>query len=250
MSMALHFYARNSFATFINLRNSHSACKQFRRWESSKTRRPDGALVVEHTPAATAPRHAPVPLVFVGSSELEGDGGAFLSLGGRLSAEAASRGFMSYQFDLPLRTHTSGSGLIVMDRLASTLRTLIRETGIPFPPILYAGQLSCLIAQTYVSSHPSYALILDSPPFSCASLSNWPGLAERLPLPLPEFTFEPKFPVLVLERKSAGGVLKTSRLVKEGADYAETCENATDVESRNVPTTSLAVQQWIDELGC
>lgn len=124
-----------------------------------------------------------------------------------------------------------------------------------FPPILYAEQLGCLIAQTYVSSHPLHAIILDSPPVSCAGLASWPGLAERLPLepPLPEFTFEPKFPVLVLERKSAGGVLqKNSRLVQKGADYMEVCENAkaTSVESRNVPDRSLAVERWIDELGC
>ena len=134
--------------------------------------------------------------------------------------------------------------------LSLDLRALIHSTGIPFPPILYAQHLGCLIAQTYVSSNPLYALILDSPPLSCASLSSWPGLGARLPLPLPEFTFEPRFPVLVLEPKSAGGILKNSRLVREGADYAEICENAGGVESRNVPSRSIAVQRWIDDLGC
>lgn len=98
-----------------------------------------------------------------------------------------------------------------------------------------------------MSSHPVSALILDSPPFSNASLASWPGLNERLPLPLPEFTFEPRFPVLVLERRSAGGELQSSRLVTEGADYAEVCENAKD--DGDTPDRSRAVWQWIDELG-
>ena len=146
--------------------------------------------------------------------------------------------------------------------MSSDLRSLVQSTGIPFPPILYAQRLGCLIAQTYVSSHPLYGLVLDSPPLSCAGLASWPGLAGRLPLPLPEFTFEPKFPILVLEEPSAGGVLMNSRLVKEGADYMAVCEDlpvctstqpgrtGESVESRDVPSRFLALERWIDELGC
>lgn len=139
------------------------------------------------------------------------------------------------------------------------LKSLIQTTESTFRPILYSQSLGCLIAQTYVSSHPVAALILDSPPPSTASLASWPGLKERFPLPLPEFTFEPRFPVLVLERRSAGGVLQRySRLVAEGADYAQICENAIvnnanalreDGKNGDTPDRSRAVWQWIDELG-
>ncbi|KAI5123162.1 hypothetical protein M0805_000865 [Coniferiporia weirii] len=221
------------------------------RWISREVRHDDGTLVVEHLPAPGAPRFAPTPMVLVGSTALEDDGGAFLSFGDKLCSEASSRGFSCFQFDLAYKYAESSRDINgakkVMDRLASHLKSLISSTESPFPPILYAQQLGCLIAQTYVSSYPVSALILDSPPLSSESLSSWPGLTKRLSLPLPEFTFEPKFPVLVMERRSARGVLKNSRLTIGGADYTEFCENSS--ESGTTPNRMRAVERWIDELG-
>ena len=51
------------------------------RWLSSRNRRmeADGTVIIEHTPVSDAPRLAPTPMVFVGSSQLENDSGSFLS---------------------------------------------------------------------------------------------------------------------------------------------------------------------------
>ncbi|KAH8113529.1 hypothetical protein DFH11DRAFT_1705053 [Phellopilus nigrolimitatus] len=240
--------------TEILLRNrltqtSHSAhvLRRFVSWSSQKSRLNDGTLVVKHFPGPNAPRFAPTPMVFVGSTELERDGGAFLSLGDKLCSEASSRGFSCFQFDLPYKQAKEDTAKEIMDRFASHLKSHISSTENPFPPILYARQLGCLIAQIYVSSYPVSALILDSPPLSCETLSSWPGLLQRFPLPLPEFTFEPKFPVLVVEQQSSEGMLKNNRLVKEGADYTEVCENHS--KRGEIPSRSHVIEQWIDELG-
>ncbi|KAL5512698.1 hypothetical protein ACEPAG_2964 [Sanghuangporus baumii] len=255
MCILTQIFARNTCKSLPKTR--HTIFKRSFRWDSSNKLHPDKALVVKHEPGSEAPRLAPIPVVFVGSAALENDRGTFWTLGDRLSQELALRGFECYQFDLPFEKQTNDTAKSILDRMSSHLRSLVQSTGIPFPPILYAERLGCLIAQTYVSSHPLYSLVLDSPPLSCASLASWPGLADRLPLPLPEFTFEPKFPVLVLEELSAGGVLVNSRLVKEGADYMVVRDDDTQpggtgesVESRDVPNRLLALERWIDELGC
>ncbi|THH07091.1 hypothetical protein EW145_g3622 [Phellinidium pouzarii] len=238
-----------SKARVSHARRSPCAFSQTIRWISHKTRCEDGTLIVKHNPAPGAPRLAPTPIVLIGSTDLECDGGAFLAFGDTLCSEASFRGFSCFQFDLAYKRAENAdiNAKEIMDRLASHLRSLISTAEAPFPPVLYARQLGCLIAQTYVSSYPVSALILDSPPLSCGSLSSWPGLNERFPLPLPEFTYEPKFPILVMERRSAGGVLKNSRLAIEGADYTEVCENR--LENGVIPNRSRAVEQWIDELG-
>ncbi|KAL5524809.1 hypothetical protein ACEPAF_9955 [Sanghuangporus sanghuang] len=254
MTVFTQLFARNSYKLLPKIQ--HTNFKRSFRWESSNESHPDKALVAKHEPGSEASRFAPIPIVFVGSAALENDRGAFQTLGDRLSQELALRGFECYQFDLPFKKRTNDTAKSILDRMSSHLRLLVQSTGIPFPPILYAERLGCLIAQTYVSSHPLYGLVLDSPPLSCANLASWPGLADRLPLPVPKFTFEPKFPVLVLEELFAGGMLVNSRLVKEGADYMAVCDDTQpggtgeSVESRDVPNRLLALERWIDELGC
>ncbi|PAV17523.1 hypothetical protein PNOK_0758800 [Pyrrhoderma noxium] len=234
------------FLTHFARKNSGLIRHLQTRWLSSKIVKADGALVVKYSPAPGA-RLAPTPLVFVGSSQLEDDSGNFHLIGEGICSEAIKQGFSCFQFDIPFKQEESESAKAIMDRFSTRLRTLISTTDSPFPPILYAGQLGCLIAQTYVSSHPVSALILDSPPVSCESLLSWPGLSKRFPLPLPEFSFEPKFPVLVLERSSANSILKSSRLVLEGADYCVVNESKSD--GSELSNKSRVVFQWIDELG-
>lgn len=66
----------------------------------------------------------------------------------------------------------------------------------PFPPVLLAHRSACLIAQSYISSHPCSALFLLDPPATTTS----PSLAGMIPEggAVKEFDFEARFPIGVM----------------------------------------------------
>ena len=111
------------------------------------------------------------------------------------------------------------------------------------------------------------ALALDSPPFSVASAqisseNEWATLlfdassskdhhekVEQNGFTMPEFSFEPYFPCLVLERNLSSPRSKSleyCRLVKEGANYAEVYGDMVDREDDAVLS---AFWEWVDEQG-
>lgn len=128
------------------------------------------------------------------------------------------------------------------------LRSLILSTEFPFPPILFAYRLGGLIAQTYVSSFPASALILDDPA-SYESLASCPSVADKLPLPLDDFNFEPKFPLLVIGHTGTESSQKENRLVKEGADFVEVARPSTGPSSPSIPPSVPATLRWLEEMG-
>lgn len=89
------------------------------------------------------------------------------------------------------------------------------EHGSPFPPILFSSSLSTLISQSYVSSHPLSALFLHrpAPPPSAHALQ--PSL---FPTELQDFTYEPHFPVGVMDGLRE---FECSRLSREFGDEGE-----------------------------
>lgn len=175
------------------------------------------------------------------------------------------QGFASFQCRLPYVRHDGDVAKTVMDRFAASmlalsitrlpdeliredLRSLILSTEFPFPPVLFAYRLGSLIAQTYVSSYPVSALILDDPtPFE--SLASCPGVADKLPLPLDDFTFEPKFPLLVIGHAGMESAQKENRLVKEGADFMEVARPSIAPSSPSIPPSVPATLRWLEEMG-
>jgi hypothetical protein len=135
------------------------------------------------------------------------------------------------------------------------LRSHIRLTAIPFAPVLVARTGGTLIAQGYIESNPAAGLIMISPPSSntgCPSNSSQPPL---LPTPLPEFTYEPKFPLAILGTPSELENLKqTHRLGKEahtggwtrwkrgGVDWLE-------VDDTSSHDTRNKMEMWMDDVG-
>ncbi|KAG5654755.1 hypothetical protein H0H81_003763 [Sphagnurus paluster] len=109
----------------------------------------------------------------------------------------------------------------------------------PFPPVIFARSLGCLIAQTYISSHPASALCLISPPPSNTSLSK-----SKFPTNLPEFNFEPKFPLSFMAAAKELEVLRAQHRL--GDDPGVDMLSVPDVES---PEALAAVEKWLDELG-
>lgn len=116
------------------------------------------------------------------------------------------------------------------------------ETGTPFPPLLISSSLSTLLAQTYVSSHPLSALLLHSPTAPTSAHEVHPSI---LPTPIPEFDFEPNFPVAIM--REAGQQVGGTRLERDFGDEL-------DGEVRNVTGGKgkdgwKSVLEWMDENG-
>ena len=82
--------------------------------------------------------------------------------------------------------------------MTAVLRNPPRDIGAtPFPPALIARGALCAVAEAYASSHPLSALQLIDPPLSMQRASeSFP--AQFAGSPLPEFNFEPLFPVRVV----------------------------------------------------
>ena len=122
--------------------------------------------------------------------------------------------------------------------IVEDLRDEIRLSIMPFPPIIFARSLSCLIAQTYISSHPASGLFLISPPLSNASVS------EALPSKLPEFNFESKFPIAIMATE------KEMKLIRDhhrfGNDPEVDTISVADLES---VYALAAIEEWLDLVG-
>jgi hypothetical protein len=108
-----------------------------------------------------------------------------------------------------------------LTRCIAELRQHIRLAAIPFAPVIVSRGAGTLIAQSFVESNPASGLILISPPSSNTALapvsssSLSPELAPStslplLPTPLPEFTYEPLFPISILGTPTQLDVLRAS----------------------------------------
>ena len=163
---------------------------------------------------------------------------------GRAEVALRAAAHVSYRI-YPAQSIPSGPKLTFncLTELASHIRLL----AIPFAPVIIARAAGALIAQTYISSYPASALLLISPPPSNAALAaSIPGQS-LLPTALPEFDFEPRFPVAVLATEDERSVLeKESRLWRDpGVD-----KMVVGRETGLTGQEGLArIEEWLDELG-
>jgi len=122
---------------------------------------------------------------------------------------------------------------------AIELDSIVRMSFIPFPPVIIARGVACLITQTYISSHPASGVVLISPP-PCNTMVP----RNLLPTPLPEFDFEPKFPICVVATGEDMQILQRhNRLVKDQAADVIVVKNVDGQEA------FTKIEQWLDEIG-
>ncbi|KAH9917132.1 uncharacterized protein BXZ73DRAFT_53449 [Epithele typhae] len=202
---------------------------QLFRQSSSSTR------YLLRTPAASAPREVPTPIVFVSSSTwdpLRRKGQYILSEDPR---------FTCLELDL---AHLSGnvSSQELMKHYESEVASHIRLLSIPFAPVIIARRAGALIAQSYISSYPATALLLISPPPANVVLPR-----TLLPTTLPEFTFETKFPCAVMCTNHERSALEAAnRLWKDpGVDKIVVKDDEAVMGHEGL----MEIEQWTDELG-
>lgn len=144
--------------------------------------------------------------------------------------------------------------------MSSELAHQIRLLAIPFPPILIAqGATAQLVGQTYVSDHPASALVLVAPSTSLEFSTLAPGSSQDTSLSVPEFNYEPRFPILVVSPPSLSPQLEqTHRLVRDhaavsgysvgrgGKGVSWESDATEDVRSER---NRMTIERWMDRCG-
>ncbi|THU91771.1 hypothetical protein K435DRAFT_758877 [Dendrothele bispora CBS 962.96] len=214
--------------TFIRARHAIPATLKFIRLSSS---------CIVRNPSDSAPRIVPTPLVFVSATNW---GLSTHRKGLSIFAELyATKGYTCLDVDLSVLPDPSSTSTRLMEVFESELHSIVRTSFIPFPPVFIARGAACLIAQTYISSHPASGLLLISPPPCNASVPE-----KLLPTSLPEFNFEPKFPICVMSTPEEMRILQDrNRLCKDqGVDKIV----VGNVEGQEA---FIKIEQWLDEIG-
>lgn len=124
----------------------------------------------------------------------------------------------------------------------------MRLLAIPFAPILIAHSSSTLLTQAYISDNPASGIVLVSPPVDNASVASGPDDQ------LPEFNFEPYFPVLVVSSTVQAENLKTNnRLVRDftpqGVGRGGKGVSFEVVEDPTSERARMQIERWMDRSG-
>lgn len=116
----------------------------------------------------------------------------------------------------------------------------MRLSTIPFPPVVIARSASCLIAESYISSNPAAGMVLISPPVSNQSLEG-----DLLPNKLPEFDYEPYFPIVVIDTEQSIRELKENNRICQDEDV----ETLSVSNLQNDSELLSVVEDWLERLG-
>ncbi|KAF5382900.1 hypothetical protein D9757_006391 [Collybiopsis confluens] len=188
-----------------------------------------------HEPPRSAPRMVPTPLVFVSATQWDSSSSrqGFTTL----SKMYSDKGYTCLDADLVL--HSEASPLTVLQHLESELGSIVRASFNVFSPVFFARGAACLITQAYVSSNPASGLVLVSPPASNSALP-----ASMLSRALPEFNFEPNFPIAIVDTPQGMANLRAeNRLAQD--NRVDTIQ-VNDVEGQDA---FVKIEQWMDEIG-
>ncbi|KAJ3936374.1 MAG: hypothetical protein NXY57DRAFT_886089 [Lentinula lateritia] len=188
-------------------------------------------------PSSSASRIVPTPLVFVSATQW--DQSSSRQGFAVLAQMYSEKGYTSLDADLSLSA--DASSVNKMQDFESELKSVVRASFNPFPPVFFARGAACLITQTYISSNPASGLVLISPPTSNHSLLSTSLLSHALP----EFDFEPKFPITIVDTPQGMANLQVAgnRLAKD--DRVDRIV-VNDVEGQDA---FVKIEQWMDEIG-
>jgi len=129
--------------------------------------------------------------------------------------------------------------ILSQPNLFKELKSVVRLTAIPFPPVIVASGSACLVAQTYISSNPASAMVLISPPVSNNELDS-----KRFPTPLEEFNYEPEFPIAVIGTPEEVSELREKNRICQSENV-----DVISIKDLNQQQTFVEIELWLDKLG-
>ncbi|KAL7422089.1 hypothetical protein Q5752_002732 [Cryptotrichosporon argae] len=203
-----------------------------------------GSKWLVRPPSSFAPRESPTPLILVRAPALSLAGAADESDFSSWAGMFAEKGYMTVEADLSVDAPDAA-----VPALVNSLASQVRLLAIPFPPVLIASGLGCLVTQAYVSDHPASGIVLISPP---PDEDARPAGAQQ-EWAWPRLTYEPKFPILVLGDKGDMSRLESSRVgsvAKHGVGRGG--KGVTLEELADGPRgekTRINIERWLDRSG-
>ncbi|KAF9068067.1 hypothetical protein BDP27DRAFT_1403484 [Rhodocollybia butyracea] len=200
-----------------------------------RLQRPISSFLV-HEPPSSASRIVPTPLVFVSASKW--DHSSTREGFSVLAKMYSEKGYICLDTDIAVSANTNPAN--VMQHLESELKSVVRSSFNPFPPVFFARGAACLITQTYISSNPASGLILMSPPVSNSSISQ-----SILSHALPEFNFEPAFPIAIVDTPQGMAKLQTANNRLANDDRVDKII-VDDLEGQDA---FVKMEQWMDDIG-
>ncbi|GHJ84222.1 hypothetical protein NliqN6_0624 [Naganishia liquefaciens] len=201
-------------------------------------------------PSEVAPRECPTPLILLRAKGIAGDETTDSSSWAKdWAAMFAERGYTAVEVDIESGS-SSGTAAERMNGMVSELAHQVRLLAIPFPPVIISHSSSTLLSQAYISDNPASGIVLVSPPVDNASIASSTE-PENL---LPEFNFEPHFPVLVVASSDLAERLRTSnRLVRDyaprGIGRGGKGVSFEEVQDPTSERTRMTIERWMDRCG-
>ncbi|KAJ2918991.1 hypothetical protein MD484_g1390, partial [Candolleomyces efflorescens] len=157
-----------------------------------------------------------------------------------LSSMLNDKGFTTLETDITVSGVSNSSELL--EAYSKELRSTVTLSMTPFAPVFIARSTACLVTQKYISSYPASGIVLISPPTSNEDAE----VGGKLPGPLQEFIYEPKFPIAILDTPDRLKELKEkNRMCREPGSFVD----VVPVERLEGQPLFAAVDKWLDELG-
>lgn len=120
----------------------------------------------------------------------------------------AEKGYTAIEIDIQPPPYSPLPFAMMVGALATEIRLL----AIPFPPVIVAEGMGCLLTQSYIGDNPASGLVMVNPPPD-ADPRKEKGAGGSWEWPV--FNYEPHFPILVIAEKSNLPTLQsTNRVVK------------------------------------
>ncbi|KIO28480.1 hypothetical protein M407DRAFT_22370 [Tulasnella calospora MUT 4182] len=191
------------------------------------------SFVVREPPANVANQRV-IPLIFPSASAWDP---ASVTGQTSLAAMLAEHGYTGVEIDLEVPGPRPAIPNKLLNIFAKELASQIRLSGQMFKPcIISHGVGSSLIAQTYIESNNASGLVMISPAVDTHEALH------LLPAPMKEFTYEPNFPILIVDTPERIELHEQrNRLVKDGlVDMAIVPQ----LVEKNVFS---AVAKWLDD---
>ncbi|KAG8946904.1 hypothetical protein FRC04_011331 [Tulasnella sp. 424] len=191
------------------------------------------SFVVREPPASVANQRV-IPLIFPSAKAWDP---ASVTGQTSLAAMLAEHGYTGVEVDLEVPSPRPATSESLLHVFSKELASQIRLSGQMFKPcIISHGAGGSMIAQTYIESNNASGLVMISPAVDTHEAFH------LLPSPLKDFTYEPNFPILVVDTPERIELHEQrNRLVKEGlVDLAMVPQ----LIEKNVFN---AVAKWLDD---
>lgn len=167
-------------------------------------------LIRQPSPAAF--RESPYPIIFLRTPGISAANTPETEDWAAWTGLMAEKGFTSVEIDVQPPPYSSTPFSAMVGVLATRIRTL----AIPFPPVIVASGMGCLLCQNYIEDWGASGIVLINPPPDEDPRGQ--NSKEAKDWEWPVLSYEPQFPILVMAESGRMEELKKSNRIVRAAE--------------------------------